>query len=182
MRCGLKAPLLLPGSPRAADAVPSASTSCLRTVRVRPSRPTLTASRIHATGSWPNVKPSALRIALASAEVLWPQTLCALFGQILSFCICPLVQQSDTRQRYHSNLKQHQIASPQQPKRHQMASTQYLQIALLLQLLFQIQQLLRRHSRITLRIFRHFMHCRNRHQRAEETRFAFHQIQISQRA
>ncbi len=57
------APLRRPGRPRAADAVPSASTPCLRTVRVRPSWPTRTASRIHATGSWPNVKASALRIA-----------------------------------------------------------------------------------------------------------------------
>ena len=70
------APLLLPGRPRAADAVPSASTSCRRTVRVRPSWPTRTASRIPAPGSWPNVKASALWIALAAAEALWPLLSC----------------------------------------------------------------------------------------------------------
>ncbi|SNY54828.1 hypothetical protein SAMN02744778_00171 [Pantoea sp. GL120224-02] len=80
VRCGLKAPLLLPGSPRAADAVPSAYTSCRRNVRgsTIPGRPR-TDPRIPAWISWPNVKASALRIALASAEVLWPQTLCPFF-------------------------------------------------------------------------------------------------------
>ena len=71
------APLLLPGSPRAADAVPSASTSCLRIVRgsTIPGRPR-TDPRIPAWISWPNVKASALRIALAASEVLRPQILC----------------------------------------------------------------------------------------------------------
>ncbi len=69
------APLLLPGSPRAANAVPSASTSCRRTVRgsTIPGRPR-TDPRIPAWISWPNVKASALRIALAAAEGLRPST------------------------------------------------------------------------------------------------------------
>ena len=60
------APPLLPGRPRAASRCLRLQRRAGRTVRVRPSRPTRTACRIPATGSWHNVSASALRIALYS--------------------------------------------------------------------------------------------------------------------
>jgi len=70
MRVGMPvratAPPLLPGRPRAAARCLRLQRRAGRTVRVRPSRPTRTAGRILATGSWHNVSASALRIALYS--------------------------------------------------------------------------------------------------------------------
>ncbi|EZI35189.1 hypothetical protein BW31_01089 [Pantoea agglomerans] len=70
------APLLLPGRPRAAHAVPSALTPCRRTVRgsALPGRP----RPVHASrrGLLARRHASALRIALSAAEALRPPLSC----------------------------------------------------------------------------------------------------------
>jgi hypothetical protein len=88
------APPLLPGRPRAASRCLRLQRRAGRTVRVRPSRPTRTACRIPATGSWHNVSASALRIALYSrgGAVASDRVPFAAVETLPSATLCPFQQ------------------------------------------------------------------------------------------